>query len=325
MAVYVANFGRENYAWDECLRRSTIATMNDLGVHPLWEAGDREGYVDYAFKHFRTSKNGKVPKTLASRWFNLMTIINESEGDIWIHRDKDDLWWTTSLPEPSTFETIREPIGNNDEVVICHKPCEKWSKVDLQKRPLKWREIHIKARDFLSTESTLQQLSKNYADYALSLVKGEPLDEWHSQEIWKKKREKADAEAGLVKNFTPWEIAVSRIADTAFHTTKAADGSIVRQKKKVKNMMFNNISVLEEYIKELARDQDYHCALTGLPLNREDNEGDSEMNISLDRIDSDGHYEEGNLQIVCKFANRWKSNDDNDLFVRLIEKVREAI
>lgn len=32
--------------------------------------------------------------------------------------------------------------------------------------------------------------------------------------------------------------------------------------------------------------------------------GDPELAASLDRIDSDGHYERGNLQVVCWFSNR---------------------
>ena len=33
MKVYIANFGRENYFWPECLKRGAISTMNDKDVH----------------------------------------------------------------------------------------------------------------------------------------------------------------------------------------------------------------------------------------------------------------------------------------------------
>lgn len=42
------------------------------------------------------------------------------------------------------------------------------------------------------------------------------------------------------------------------------------------------------------------------------------MLSSLDRIDSNGHYEEGNLQVVCRFINRWKSDSDDAEFRRLV-------
>ena len=48
------------------------------------------------------------------------------------------------------------------------------------------------------------------------------------------------------------------------------------------------------------------------------------MLCSLDRIDSSSHYAPGNLQIVCRFANEWKSSRDNTEFKRLIEVVRGA-
>ena len=66
------------------------------------------------------------------------------------------------------------------------------------------------------------------------------------------------------------------------------------------------------------------CALTGLPLGYggEDDE-DPELRCSLDRIDSDGHYALGNLQVVCRFANRWKNDGSDVTFRRLIQRVRQ--
>jgi hypothetical protein len=53
---------------------------------------------------------------------------------------------------------------------------------------------------------------------------------------------------------------------------------------------------------------------------------DAEKNLlpSLDRIDSDGHYEEGNLQVVCQFINFWKGASDNEEFKRLLMLVRDV-
>ena len=46
---------------------------------------------------------------------------------------------------------------------------------------------------------------------------------------------------------------------------------------------------------------------------------DKEMLASLDRIDSNGHYTADNVQIVCRFMNRWKGADDDGLVRRLLE------
>jgi hypothetical protein len=62
------------------------------------------------------------------------------------------------------------------------------------------------------------------------------------------------------------------------------------------------------------------CALTCVELK----EGDPELAHSLDRIDSDGHYESGNLQIVARFANRWKSDKPDAAFRALLAQVRLA-
>jgi hypothetical protein len=48
------------------------------------------------------------------------------------------------------------------------------------------------------------------------------------------------------------------------------------------------------------------------------------MNLlpSLDRIDSDSHYEVGNFQVVCQFVNFCKGDGDNAEFQRLLMLVR---
>ena len=40
------------------------------------------------------------------------------------------------------------------------------------------------------------------------------------------------------------------------------------------------------------------------------------------RIDSSKHYEVGNLQIACKFVNKWKGAMKNEEFKRLLTLLR---
>lgn len=86
--------------------------------------------------------------------------------------------------------------------------------------------------------------------------------------------------------------------------------------------MFLSKVELEQFLVVLFEEQEGLCALTGLEMVPDGKDGDQELRCSLDRIDSSEHYERGNLQIVCKFANRWKSASDNDGFKRLIERLR---
>src|SRR3546814_7449474 len=120
LPVFIANFGQENYEWPVCLQRGTIATMNRVEDQPLWEARDREGYI--ASRMRQKTAAGLVPThPVAARWYNLMTIISETSGDIWIHRDGYHLWWQTSRDDPPTFEAKTEQVGRKRDGIICHK------------------------------------------------------------------------------------------------------------------------------------------------------------------------------------------------------------
>lgn len=315
MKVFIANFGRENYAWPDCLRRGTIATMNRIETQKLWEAGDREGYIRYQMK-------GKTAPTrpVASRWYNLMTIVSETRGDLWIHREKDQMWWTTSADTSPVFERLREPVGDKPDVIICHKSCKPWSNLNRRGNRLDWNGLHARAKEFLFTESTLQQLSDDNADYALALVNGDDLSSWHSRPEWKGKAAKKGAP---VRIFSPVEMAVARMAMTARNTALFANGQVVERTVKNKDVLIPDKD-FEPYIARLISEQGGNCGLSGLPLQFDGACTDSEMLCSLDRIDSDKHYEYGNLQVVCKFINRWKGAGDNGEFKRLLNRLAEA-
>lgn len=329
MDVYVANFGEQNYEWPVCKERGTIATMNEVEAQKFWLADDREGYIATRMKFLTVA--GNVPsRSVASRWFNLMTTISESQGDTWIHSDTQFIWWTTSRAGLPTFEPRLEPIGRNRNVIVCHKPCDPWSSNNLLGNPLPWAGLHPKARDFLSTEATFQRLSPDYASYALALIRGDDLSPWHNTEMWRKKLDESAKKGGAVSYYNQKAKAVWRMANTAFSTTENANGQQVSRNVKNKNMEFRGPQELEKYLMDLLALQGDTCVLTDLPLNLDEKEGDPEMRASLDRIDSNGHYAKGNLQIVCRFVNRWKGASDNDQFRRLMNIVmrvpeREAV
>jgi len=64
------------------------------------------------------------------------------------------------------------------------------------------------------------------------------------------------------------------------------------------------------------------CRLTSVELDL--GRVDADRAPSLDRIDPDGHYEPGNLKVVAWFANRWKNDDSDENFARLLRLVRAA-
>jgi hypothetical protein len=284
-----------------------------------------------------TTAAGKKPtKATASRWFNLMTTVAETVGDVWVHKDGDELWWTTSRSDAPSFEQKKEPIERGREVVICHKPCEPWSNRSKTGVPLRWNELHPKAKDFLSTEATLQSLSPSYRDYTLALIAGDDLSQWHGSPWWLKRSEtskngyapiKYGTQADRVAYQRASELfhaadVAERMARTAVNTTIFANGQTVERVVKKKDLKFPSAAALQDYITELMGAQEYCCELTGLPLELDEANGDSAMFASLDRIDSNSHYAPGNLQVICRFANFWKGASDDAEFRRLIGVLR---
>lgn len=105
----------------------------------------------------------------------------------------------------------------------------------------------------------------------------------------------------------------------------AASGQLTESINKTKQFLFPDEPALGLHIAHLIEQQGRLCAITSLPLHFE-GVGSTDENLlaSLDRIDASGHYAPGNLQIVCRFINRWKSDDSDDNFRRLIALVRST-
>jgi hypothetical protein len=324
MKIFIANFGNENYLWPKCLELGTVATINNEILQPFWERGDRKGFIAHALAHQKTAR-GEVPtRSVASRWFSLMEAISETSGDLWIHRAKEELWWTTTRDEPVQIELAASfnPSRDGPQIYEFHKSAEAWSDRNRKGGRLSWNGLHPKAKDFLFTEGTLQQLQRDNAAYAQALIAGEDLAEWHERPEWKKKVERSSSKAGAVKAFDPIERAAWIMADQALSTASQSNGQQVLRTLKEKNCDLSK-EELRAYIVNLLHDQERLCAISGIPLQFEPDVDDKEMLCSLDRIDSSGHYERGNLQIVCRFVNRWKSDAVDAEFRRLLVKVRE--
>lgn len=105
------------------------------------------------------------------------------------------------------------------------------------------------------------------------------------------------------------------------NTVRNANGQIVERTLKNKDLRMSSAE-LEKLIASLLDLQDNRCALTWIPFHFHGPDSDQNLLPSLDRIDSDGHYEAENLQIVCQFINFWKGTDDNEEFKRLVMLVR---
>lgn len=100
-------------------------------------------------------------------------------------------------------------------------------------------------------------------------------------------------------------------------TARNSNGQTVQRVVKNKDLTMSGPE-LERLLETLLDIQGNRCALTGIPFRFDQIEPDKNLLPSPDRIDSNGHYELGNLQIVCRFVNFWKRDTDNIEFKRLL-------
>jgi len=261
---------------------------------------------------------------VASRWFNLPHIISSTENDLWIHREKNDLWWTISQPGQIevSLEPAFKPSKPGEQVYVLHKATATWANQNKQGNRLEWPGLHPKARDFLFTEGTLQQLGDDNAAYALALIDGRDLGPWHSRPDWRAKAEAARRGAAIT--FNAKQRAIADMAMTVRDTVAGAKGQEVVRTVKIKELRFVTVQGFESYIEALIDAQEGLCAITGLRLQYYGEHDDIQLLCSLDRIDSAGHYEAGNLQVVCRFVNRWKGDQEDAEFRRLMSLVRSG-
>jgi len=297
--------------------------MDDERIHSFWKRGDREGYILEAQRVLQLASGGPVIRPVASRWYNLNTILMETAGDLWIHREKNELWWTISVDAAPQVELIDDPKphAGTQKVYVYYKPCSPWFDRSRLGAPLRWESLHARAKEFLFTEGTLQRLSEDHALYAQALIAGSDLAAWHSKREWSAKADKA--KHSPVRYFDSFQKTIVRMAMVAFETA-AQSGDTSISTKKDKECRFRTQLEMEKYVGELFQAQDGICALTGICMLLDDDDSNPDLRCSLDRIDSAGHYERGNLQVVCNFANKWKSASDNDKFLRLIATVRSS-
>lgn len=92
-----------------------------------------------------------------------------------------------------------------------------------------------------------------------------------------------------------WAAAKARIIRQTTATVRQS-GSVYSRTAKTKELRIENLG---ELLDQLIAQQGYRCAQSGVRFD----EGNSDLRASLDRLDSDGHYEVGNLQLVTSWYN----------------------
>ena len=319
--AHVVNFGEGNFLWPECLRRSAVATYESQEAYDAYRVGDKARYIALCKTHITTSKGGVPTTAMASGWYNWLNIVTQSSAEIWVHIDGERLWWTVTSGKPAEVESLpgtpaASPYG---EAIGVFKPAATWSCEDQTGRYLSWLDIHPRAKNFLRVWSTRRTLSGDSLRYLVSLLAGADLDEWHMRDDWREARFQDDKTT--VTRKMRINATVKRMAATALATTLGARGQQELRIVKRKDFLFESLEHLGEYLYVKLHEQKGLCAISGLELHYDGLHTDSQMLCSLDRIDSSLHYAPGNVQIVCRFINRWKSDEEPSEFRRLLHLV----
>lgn len=97
------------------------------------------------------------------------------------------------------------------------------------------------------------------------------------------------------------------MTNNIFSTVANANGQTVEKTVKVKNSHHNH-SDWHLILCRLLVEQNCRCKITGRKLVPKGQAETNWLQPSVDRIDSNGHYEEGNVQVVSWAANRAKGD-----------------
>ena len=83
--VYIANCGEGNTLWPTAKAHNTIITVDNVAIHPFWQVGDRDGYIEAAMTTTLTALGKRPCRQTAGRWYNLVNEMRDTADDVWIN------------------------------------------------------------------------------------------------------------------------------------------------------------------------------------------------------------------------------------------------
>lgn len=189
--------------------------------------------------------------------------------------------------------------------------------------------VHPAARSLAINQATINRIRTD-GDYFRGLILDTDTSDWEDRPAWidqartsgwyPKPRREIHASKRAAR-ITPtvldiadhFEADVRRMAGTAVATAAYANGQLVLATVKSKDIGFTR-QELEDEIASLLGRQDGKCALTAYAFRP--GHSNPHLRPSLDRIDSSQGYVPGNLQVVTRAANFFKSASDPDDWAR---------
>lgn len=338
-AIYKMSLGKGARYRGEAVENDVLVFQSEQEFYQAVRSGEQD-VIARAGRKVRSVQHpkGNAPEAAWSIWkrsietFEMMpprTVVLHWEAE------RDHLYWGLTTGEP---RLVREELNDfGQSGYVFHRPLTRgWRQHSINGVPLS--NLHPKARELAINMATLNEV-QTHADYFRALLLDEDVSEWHAlpewqtkaaQLRWKPKEVGTLRAAARARSVTLdiketaahfWQ-EIERMAVTAVQTAAYANGQTVLRVVKNKEIAFSR-SELEEEIADLLREQGYACALTGYDFRRAD--PNPHLRMSLDRKDSSRGYVPGNMQVVTRGANFYKSaSDDADWAAKLTAMIRMA-
>lgn len=323
--VFKMSLGKSAAYRAEAFDRGVLVFQCEKAFHEAVVSGD-ESTMRRTGRRVRTDKypdGGAEDQAIASWRQSVLAVQSLPSGSLVVHweADRGHLHWGLTK---DGFHFAREELSDWGQLgLIFHGQLTGgWKNASISGAPLS--NLHPRARVLAVNLATLHRVQTD-AGYFRALILDSDTSPWEERPDWVEKARsfqggwrsaRLEVLAARRKTATPLveDIAdyffreIDRMVDTALRTAAYANGQTELVTVKSKDIHFTREQLKEE-ITALLRMQGFRCALTqyaflsGLQPN-------PHLLPSLDRIDSSLGYVPGNLQVVTRAANFFKSASD---------------
>lgn len=338
--IYKMSLGKSARYRAEALENAVLVFQSEITFYDAVIRGDDEAIAaaGKAIRHENYPGGGAPPNAYGIWRRSIETFRGLPPRSIILHweADLDHLHWAISGPEFSVIRSEKSDFGQLG--YIFHRTLEHgWKRTSVGGVPLS--NIHPSARNLAINQATLNRVQTD-GDYFRALILDQGTDLWEARPSWREEARKANwhpkpRQRLLVerrgRELTPLVVETAdhffdearRMAATAAQTAAYANGQTVLTTVKVKDIGFTR-EELQEEILDLFKAQNYRCALTDYDFKRPSR--NPHLRPSLDRKNSSLGYVPGNLQIVTRAANFFKSaSDDADWLLKADALERMAV
>jgi hypothetical protein len=336
--IYKMSLGKSAAYEAEALERGALLFQSEARLYDAVISGD-EMAVERAGVKVKSENypSANAPRNAWIVWANnIRTFLNLPSGSLVLHWEahRDRLHWGVVADDPPEY--VRDQSSDTDQrgYLFERKLRGGWRENSINEVPVS--NIHPKARNLAINMATIN-LVQTDPDFFRALLLDQSQEEWTTRPDWEDvakkhgwyaKPVKELAAANRKKLITPQVIQIAddfdddirRMADTAIKTVTYANGQSVVTTVKPKNTDMTR-EELEEEIGHLLKDQGNKCSLTNYAFNKQSS--NKHLFPSLDRIDSSLGYIRGNLQVVTRAANFYKSASDEDDWIAKAEAMEK--